>query len=275
LIGVLAIAAILSTMLVFLLIYERVDRTVQILRNEWQVPISKGVKQLPGLEGRYSYSLSIVLRRPVQDLLLKFGVLRNRSFTLNYTGWDGLSKREKALSIEEVRMVVDKVGELTQAVDLEVTELESTYEWNGTSYEMLLLDFTSSVVTFAPPEAADSMNTLFAFLFDPTGNISQFYSGYSDFFLGRTAAIEDLTFGVNENTTTYATKGVQKEGYKPMTDAPGFGVMSFRDLEKDDRVFALLAVNPGRIVGREAILQIIQLRLDGETLEPIVNLLIM
>ena len=60
-----------------------------------------------------------------------------------------------------------------------------------------------------------------------------------------------------------------------MTDAPGFGVMRFRDLGKDDRVFVLLAVNPARIVGREAILQIIQVRLEGETMEPIVNLLIM
>ncbi|MBU7004171.1 MAG: hypothetical protein HXS50_01295, partial [Theionarchaea archaeon] len=145
LIGVLAIAAILSTALVSLLISEKIDRTMQILRNEWQVPISRGVKMLPGLEGRYSYSLNIVLRRPVHDLVLNFGILRNRSFTLNYTGWDELSNREKALSIDEVGRVEEKVRGLSKTVDLEIVELESTCEWNGTEYEMLLLDYTSSV----------------------------------------------------------------------------------------------------------------------------------
>ena len=274
LIGVLAIAAIISTALFSLLFTESIDKTIEVLRNEWQVPMSRGVKQLPAMEGRYSYSLNIVVRRPVIDLVLRFGVLRNQTFVANYTGWDELTMRERALTVEEVRRVEEKVMELSGAVELDLVELETSLEFNGTTYEMLLLDYTSSVEALAPPGASDSLNTLFAFLFEPGGNLSQFYAGYSDFFISRDTAIEDLTFGVNENSTTYATKGVQREGYLPMVEAPGFGVMRFRDLSRDDRVFALLAVNPARIVGGQAIMQVIQMRLEGEMLEPIINLLI-
>jgi hypothetical protein len=274
LLGILAIAAIIATAAVSFIFSERIERTVEVLRNDWQVPVLEGRQRLPREERRYPYTLSLVVRKPTRELLLKFGLLRNQTFDANYTGWDELTLKEKALTIQDVRDVDSKVEELAEIMDVELLEQRLSLEWDGVDYELLLLDYSSAVEALAPPMAAPTLPTLFAFLFDGSGNLSQYYSGHADFFTDRENSIEDLTVNLNENSTEYAVKIHDPSNTLPIKDLPSFGNLRFQDLGKDDRISVVMAVNGARAGGAEAIMQIIRIRLDGEYQEPIINVLI-
>jgi len=114
---------------------------------------------------------------------------------------------------------------------------------------------------------------LFAVIFDGSGNISQFYSGYSEFFLARKSSIQDLVIQLNSNVTRYSPTVIQQAGAFSLDDLPDLGTVRFRDLKKDDRLFFSMAVNGARVEGSETIMQIVQIRVDGEYEDPIINVL--
>ncbi len=270
LLGTLAIAAIISSALVNLLFAEKVERTIEILKNDWDVP-SAG--HLPMQERRFPYTLSMMIRRPVHDLVLKFAVLRNQTFVANYTGWQDLTMKEKALRMGRIRELDENVRNLSELVDLDVLQTEVDFDWEGERFKLLLLDYSPCLEGLAPPQAGMDISLVFALVFDGAGNLSQFYSGYPEFFLARKSSIQDLVIQLNDNATRYSPTVVDQPGCFSLDDLPALGTVRFRDLGKDDRLFFSMAVNGARVGGWEAIMQVVQIRLDGEYQDPIINIL--
>jgi hypothetical protein len=273
LLGTLAIAAIISSALVNLLFAEKVERSIEILKNTWDVPSVLGHMQLPIQERRYPYTLSMMVRRPVHDLVLKFGVLRNQTFVVNYTGWQNLTMMEKAVRLKRVGELDEKVRGLSELVDVEVLQKEVDFDWEGERFKLLLLDYSSCLKGLAPPQAGMDISLVFAVIFGGSGNISQFYSGYPEFFLARKSSIQDLVIQLNDNATRYSPTVIEQPGSFPLDDLPALGTVRFRDLGKDDRLFFSMAINGARVEGTGAIMQVVQMRVDGEYEDPIINIL--
>lgn len=270
LLGTLAIAAIVSSALVNLLFTEKVERTIEILKNDWDVPAAG---RLPIQEHRFPYTLSMIVRRPVHDLVLKFAVLRNQTFVANYTDWQNLTMKEKALRIKRVRDLDEKARSLSEVVDLEVLQAEVDFDWGNKRLKLLLLDYSPCLEGLAPPQAGMDIPVVFALIFDAAGNLSQFYAGYPEFFLDRMSSIQDLVIQLNDNATTYSPTVIDQPGSFSLDDLPALGTVRFRDLRKDDRLFFSMAVNGARVGGTEAIMQVVRIRLDGEYQDPIINIL--
>lgn len=270
LLGTLAIAAIISSALVNLLFSEKVERTIEILKNDWDVPTAG---HLPIQERRFPFTLSMMIRRPVHDLVLKFSVLRNQTFAVNYTGWQNLTMKEKALRLKRVRELDEKVRGLSELVDVEALEMGFDLDWEGRRFKVLLLDYSSCMEGLAPAQAGTDIPLVFALFFDGSGNLSRFYSGYAEFFLARKNSIQDLVIQLNDNATRYSPTVIEKPGSFSLDDLPGLGTVRFRDLRKDDRLFFSMAVNGARVEGTAAIMQIVQLRVDGRYQDPIINIL--
>ena len=51
------------------------------------------------------------------------------------------------------------------------------------------------------------------------------------------------------------------------------GRVTFANLGRDDRIFVSFRVNGAAVPGEEAFMQIIRLQVDGEYMEPLVNVL--
>ncbi len=273
LLGTLIIAAIVSSALFNILFGERVERTIEILKNDWDVPSARGRLQLPPAEGRSPYTLSIMVRRPVTDLVLRFCVLRNRTFAVNYTDWQSLTVVEKALRVKQVRELDEKVRALSEVVDLEVVRKELEVGSEGETFKLLLMDYSSCLEGLAPPGAGSDLPLVFAFFFDGSGNITQFYSGFAEFFLAWKNSIQDVVIQLNDNATKYSSTPLRQSGVLPLDDLPALGTVRFRDLHKDDRIFFSMAVNGARVEGSQAIMQVVQVRLDGEYTDPLINIL--
>lgn len=270
LLGTLAIAAIISSALVNLLFSEKVERTIEILKNDWDVPTAG---HLPIQERRFPFTLSMMIRRPVHDLVLKFSVLRNQTFAVNYTGWQNLTMKEKALCLKRVRELDEKVRGLSELVDVEALQMEVDLDWEGKRFKVLLLDYSSCMEGLAPPQAGMDIPLVFALFFDGSGNLSRFYSGYAEFFLARKNSIQDLVIQLNDNATRYSPTVIEQPGSFSLDDLPALGTVRFRDLRKDDRLFFSMAVNGARVEGTAAIMQIVQMRVDGKYQDPIINIL--
>ena len=273
LVGTLAIAAIIGSALATLMFAEKIDRTVEVLRDDWQVPASEGLQRLPAMENRYPYSLSLVVRRPVRELVVDFGSLLNTTFKLDYDDWASLDMRQRALRISEVAELDGKVAHLAGTMEVNVEEMQTSIEHAGKKYDLYLLDYSPSLEALAPADVSGSLPTLFAFLFDSSGNLSQYYRGSADFFHNRLRSIEDITVGLNENMTTYSSRPHERPGYAPVSDAPALGRLTFANLQKDDRVSILIAVNGARVGGSGSILQIVRIRVNGKLINPVINFL--
>lgn len=91
---------------------------------------------------------------------------------------------------------------------------------------------------------------VFACAFDEGGNLTYFYEGVADFFLGRVISVEELTVQRNGKKTTYF--GVGEEG-KPgeaigsVLEVPDRGVVTFEDVKRNERLAVTFSIDPSRM----------------------------
>ena len=92
-------AAIISTASAIIFLAESTEEKIEVVTNYWQTSTIEGLQRLPMSEGIIPYTLSVIIRKPVQEISIRFGVLRNRTLDVNYTGWESLSLRERAIKV--------------------------------------------------------------------------------------------------------------------------------------------------------------------------------
>ncbi len=274
LVGILTMAAIASSSLSILLFARTAEEDIRMVKNHWDTLTLEGWRQLPLSERAVPYTLGLVARKPLGEVSIRFGVLRNQTFRANYTGWEDLTPKEKAVRIGNLAFLDSRAQDVSESMDVAPMEQWADVALRDRRARVLVLDYHPFLAALADPGLVIGLPCLFAFVFDDSGNISQFYSGYWDFFQARATSVLDLTIQLNDNATRYANQQNMVEGSLPlsMTTQMG-GEVIFRDLRKDDRMFVTFRVNGGAVPGLEALMQIIRLQVDGEYLDPTVNIL--
>ena len=274
LLGVLAIAAIISTTLSVLLFTKMDQERLEVLKNHWETPTIGGWWRLPLAEGAVPYTLGVVARKPLGQVSIRFGVLRNQSFALNYTGLDGLSPREIAARVQDLSFLDSRASDLAESMSVKPIEHEVDVMFAERRRRVLVIDYHPCIEALVEPGWPMEAPYLFAFVFDDLGNLSQLYSGYWDFFEARAASVRDITIQLNENVTTYANQQNMAEGCLPLRRTQEMvGRVTFDDLRKDDRIFVSFRVNGAAVPGEQAFMQIVCLEVDGDRLEPLINVL--
>jgi len=274
LVGVLAIAAIISTTLSVLLFTGMDQERIQVLKNHWETSSIGGWWRLPLAEGAIPYTLGVVARKPLGQVSIRFGVLRNQSFTLNYAGLDNLSRREMAARVQEVSFLDSRARDLAESMNVKPMEHEVDATFGDRQRRVLVIDYYPCMEALADSSWPMEAPYLLAFVFDDSGNLSQFYCGYWDFFQGRGGSVQDITIQLNENVTRYANQQNMAEGCLPLSRTEEMmGRVTFEDVRRDDRIFVSFRVNGAAVPGEEAFMQIVCLQVDGEYLEPLINVL--
>ena len=272
LLAILATIGIMSTALVSLLFHEKITEPIEILRHDWNLPTEGGRMVIPAKEGRFAYTLSMIVRRPITNLELRFAALENQTLPTNLSSPD-MSDEEKILSVPEVGDIIQTVEGFAQVSPMEVEKHSVEFKWRGQPYVASVLDLTESFEALAPTEIPRGLHTLHAFLITPEGLLSQYYRGVPDFFVYRDVTIVDLKIQRNDNVTKYAQRASLATGTVPLDLAPPLGAVNFRNLKKDDRISITIAFNPARVPGRGALMQLVTFNIDDECYTSFVNIL--
>ena len=274
LVGILLMVLISSTSLSIAFLVRSPHEKIKLVKNYWETVTLEGWKQLPRIERPISYTLGLVARRRIGEVVARFGILRNQTLSANYTGWDKLTLRERAIRIGGLEFLDSRAADVERSMGVGPVETWTEVTIAGRQVRLFILDYDPLIAPLADRRVAMESPSLFAFVLDSTGNVTQFYSGCWDFFVDRSRSILELTIQLNENVTTYANKQHMVEGSDPLAETiPWAGEVVFKDLCKDDRVFITFRVNGGAVSGDQSVMQIVELRVDGEYLGPIVNIL--
>jgi hypothetical protein len=275
LLGILAMAAIISTALAFILFQERVTERIEVLKNEWGISSLDGYRRLPFSEGEVPYLFSLLLRKDAGDLTIRFGILRNSTFEVDTEGWESLSDEEKAKRVLEINELESAIATISDDLKVRPWMQGTTVDLGGSMQEVLLLDYSPFIEPESPEEVFGTLTGLFAVMLGPEGNVSQYYRGYWDFFEDRLDSIQELTVQLNENLTRYANDQLIIPGEELLSTLhENRGRLTFKDLDADDRVFFSMSVNGAEVVGEEAILQLVQIRLEGNYVDTLANILV-
>jgi hypothetical protein len=275
LLGILAMAAIISTALAFMLFQERVTERIEVLKNEWGISSLEGYRRLPFSEGEVPYLFSLLLRKDAGDLELRFGILRNSTFEADDEGWESLSEQDKAERILEIRELESAIDTISDDLKVRPLITETSVDMGGRMQDVLVLDYSAYLEPESPGDVFGTLTGLFAIMFDPEGNISQYYKGSWDFFESRLDTIQELMVQLNENLTRYANDQLIVPGEEPLSALhENRGRLAFKDLDADDRVFFSMSVNGAEVTGEEAILQLVQIRLEGDYFDTLANVLV-
>jgi len=273
LVGIVAIAFIVSSAGFSVFVGERVEEPIEVIRNEWNTPTdSRGIYNLPKIEGRYTYSLGLVIRKPFEKLELFFATLKNSSFTLAGEEMPPSAlPRERFGAIAELGDVASTIEDYAAPYLMRLEEQEFRVRVGAEEYGGFIVDLTGPILPVAPSAAQHGLPTVHAVLFDPNGTVVQYYRGFPDFFLARNESIIDLTIQRNQNVTKFSQRTTQQGTSLLMKDAPALGRLEFKDLRKEDQIFVTVAVNPAdpdamyqTVPTRDALIHMVLVFIDGE-----------
>ncbi len=254
---ILAITGIMSTAVVSLLFHERVEGPIQVLRQDWNLPREGGRILIPEDEGRYAYTLAVVARRPVAEMVLGFALLENCTLEVTSARMNPANPTD----VPEFGAFLSAVGEYPEKGN--ATSEPFSAQLDQMEAEVSIFDLTDAFSALAPPETLRELATVHAILQRPEGGSIDYFQGSKDFFLQRDSALVDLTIQINENVTKYAQRESTATGTVDLQKAPPLGILRFTDLQKDDRVSVTIAFNPARVSGSESLLQVVTIHVDG------------
>ena len=275
LIGTVLIAFALSSAVFSLILGERVDDPLEILREEWNLPeVTDRVYRLPTGEGRYAYGLGLVVREPIIHLEIFFAILKNESILISDTTISpGTSRWESFLKIPEAGPLANLVADYSNQTGIRLLQQNLQVPTSSGLREGFLVDLTEPQIPSAPRGIPKTLRTVHAILLGQGGLPEQYFRGYRDFFLDRDKTIIDLSVQRNNNLTKYSQRVTQQGDALPMDLSPTEGHLIFRNLETDDQIFVSFAINPAMVASRENLLHIILIHVNGNHHTSLVNTL--
>lgn len=277
------IALIVSSAGFILFVGEEVEGPLEILNNEWNLPIDeRGVYQLPFTkEGRYTYSLGISIQKSIGRLEIFFATLENSSFKASLGDMSTASPRERLGWLEGLGDTVSFIESYPESsiMIMRIDEVEILLKTPDAEQKGLLLDLSNIVRPVTTGEIMHQIPNVHAVFFDADGNISQYYRGFPDFFLDREEKIIDLTIQHNENVTRFSSRTTQQGKSLGLNEAPTGGRLIFPHPGKEDQIFITLAINPADpealILSRSkpAVMHLVLIFIDGEYYQCFTNLM--
>ena len=262
--SILAVAAILSTLLVFTVFRVSKPEDLTVLRNNYPDFFVKEAAQ-KGLDLVFSFGL--ISGRQIDELELRFSSLYERAPVFNPADWEpeeDTSLGEVASHIPCISYLLDKA----EKMGWEVHPIRVQVEANSTRYEGIVYDFSRLLGLFCDDETLSRSISVFAIL--KTGTQIRLFEGSTGFFLSQDDVVNYVTIAVGENKTDYVGREVSK--------AP-FGILRFTDFPKDQKVSVIFEVDVGseelpQIPMGESnliLLQLVCAYVDGSRVMSVVN----
>ena len=266
-VGVLLIAVVISTVIMGFVTVEKAKTGIEILKNKYPLAIKTAVQE------RHTFVVNIIARKPYEEVKLKFSCLGKAKpvfADVNITKKPGVTLKEIAAQITPIKTCLSAgssspVGYAEENVEVEV---------NGTTYEALLMDFGEVIAAGQAVSDLSFAPTCYVLWRDGQGNLT-YYQGASDFFLKRNESIESLVVSYNDNETTYRSvkEAAGSLNVPTIADAPRLGTVRFEDVEKDDRMYVMFAVNSLSVPAHTGMMEIIRIYGDGELVTHRLNMM--
>ncbi len=264
LVGVIGIAIVLSTIITLFIIGERAKEDVTVLRNEFP-------NRLTTMEQKYAFVLSMIARKPLEDVTVKYNILsrvpKENLQYINPNQTTGSTPLETVMNIAKIKALMDMSKRLGVKVDM----WNGTVDWKNASktyhFDMYMYDFTDVLRATAPNYTILGLTTTFAVWLNQTnGSIFYYFQGVPDFFYNRNRTITDLSITHNTQAQQYrAVSEIEVAGeYQQIMKAPLYGTVSFKNVEKDDRLFIIYSLKGTTIPGHSGMLQVVRIYRNGE-----------
>ncbi len=260
LVGVIGVAIVLSTIITLFIVGERAKEDVTILRNEYPAKLST-------MEQKYAFVLSMIARKPLVDVTVRYNTLSRVVSPTNKTGATAI---ETIRNLPKIATLMEQASRLGVPVDM----WNGTVEWKNVTrthkFDMYMYDFTDLVKAVTPNYTAlDVRTTYVVWLNQTNGSIFYYFEGVSDYFYNRNRTIVDMSITHNEDTKQYrAVSEIEVEGkYEQIMLAPLYGTVTYEDVKKDDRLFVIFSLKGTTIPGHSGMLQVIRVYRDGELQE--------
>ena len=289
LVGVIAIALVISTVITMFIVGEG-GGPYSVIKSEYG---GSG-------PGRWLVGISLLAKEPIATLKVSpYGFVR-RQECLAGIDLDG-TPQEVMARIPSLRSYLDMAAAvnmepIVRPLDIVVPRYQDEKTLLQEEFHAYIYDFSELVWQAVPDELMYSTErpvfgrghlwdfyNAFACLFDEDGNLTYFYQGVADFFVSKVIIIDELSIQRNEEKTTYygVTKEDTADEARSIVYAPDRGVVTFEDLERNDRVGVVysldtnkLPLNPGGMssISFYTVMHIFETRTDEAEAEYIVSM---
>ncbi len=281
LLGLAAVSLILSTLIMITIAREKIEKPVEILKNEY--PTTLKVSQ------KATFSFAVVARKEFKHVAFRFSLLAQRS--LRYS--DVLDPRKEfnaTSSPDEVLDNVLKIGWLrnqTEPLGIEPERTYTEFEYQGTKFKMVFYDYGPALEPLTGLDAARNTALTYAAIVDENGEW-YYFEGAPGFFYRPQENMVSLSISHNTNQTDYLPDDQVWEGSGrlPISAAPP-GRLDYTDVKKDDTFTFIFTVEadqtnlPAGFGSKPApprknisLIEVVKIYLDGELYDqPIFNLI--
>ena len=256
-------AVILSTLVVLTIFRAAQPDEITLLRSKCPEVFVKESAQ-KGVDT--SFSFGAITGRNMRMLELRFHLLYEEPPPYE-AGWqpdEGTDLDEIASHIPIIASLVERIDELGGDYEIMETDLEI----NGTEYRAHIYDFSRFLGIFNEDDDLSLWVSSFAVL--KRDLQVRFFKGRTGFFLDQAAVLDYLMLSYNDEKAEYLPSD--------MANAP-CGIMSFTDVEKDDKISVIFEVLasydeiPEIPLGKpeRALLQLVKGYADGELSLVVIN----
>ena len=231
LIGVIGIAVVLSTLFSMFLVIEQAEEGVTVLSNEYP--------DTPGQERRFPYALSMMSRKPLEEVKVSYTTLGEVG-VINATT-EPTDEETIMVNLPRIEALIEEARNLDLVEGIETWEgrVRWTNRTAGRTHEldMYMYEFTDMMKYMAPEMAVTS--TFVVWINQTNRSIFRYFEG-GPYHFDKSRAVEDLAVTLNDQSTRYGIidegEAWVEDGYEPISRAPRYGTIKFEGVEKDDRL---------------------------------------
>jgi len=213
-------------------------------------------------------SVGVVVERNVELLEFRFRCLLQREAPPGIVGsrvndslWSTLRK------LPAVRQRAAYFSEISAQDYVTVRRVPLT---NGKGEDVILADFGEIYSVLFDPYRINESLTTFALVVNATGNVVEYYEGYSDFFPAKTYLLESLRVETDGESIEYGSQSFDG-ALSVQKDLASFGVLSFPDPRKGTTQGVTIVVKKTRSGIPEVVRPLLETRNFLEIIETYVD----
>lgn len=253
----LMMAVVISTVFMGFVTVEKADLGLEIIKNKYPAVVRTSEQQ------KHTFVINVIAREDFEEVKMKFSVLRISEpvfVDLEVAEREDATLEEIADEIAPIKTCLS-AGKTTPGFEKEIL----SFNYNGTEVEALMYDFGQVIAAGQSVPDISKAPTCYLLWRDKEGNLT-YFQGSSDFFLNRNETIESLVVSYNDQETTYrSAKEVAGSIDVPtIAEGPQIGTVVYHEVEKDDRMYVMFAVNTLSAPGHKGMIQLVRIYGNGQ-----------
>ncbi len=235
--GLAAVSLILSTLIMLTIARERIEKPVEILKNDYPTILEQNRKG--------TFSFAMVAREKFENLQLRFSILSQ----VNLKVPEMINPQKAYNATDSPKEVLDNVVKIrwleneTAYMGLEPERIEHRFQLGGRECKMLVYDYSVVLEYVSGRESILAAPLIYAGIIDDQGE-AYFLAGTSDFFFTPQKNVVSLSVSHNAEEQNYLPDEQIWEGATrmPLSQAPQGGVLDYAGVGKDDTFSVIFTV---------------------------------